>query len=164
MKPVQQVFSLGIQIQLYVAYVLATVGEEIDLLVGLHALGLKQLEQAALWLFIVGLNPGKAPSRELLFFLLVSLKGQETFAGDHLEVSLLVLRADIATVNPNRKRTIGSRKFVPALLAAINKTKLFVAQFPLQPLCDIPTCWRMVNVLTGSSIGSTSCKSLDVIP
>jgi hypothetical protein len=66
MKPVQQVLSLGIQIQLHVAYVLAAVGEEIDLLVGLHALGLKQLEQATFGLFIVGLNPGKARSRELL--------------------------------------------------------------------------------------------------
>src|SRR5258708_3072371 len=137
MKPVQQVFSLGIQIQLYVAYVLATVGEEIDLLVGLHALGLKQLEQAALGLFIVGLDPGKAPSRELLFFLLVPLKGQETLAGNHLELSLLMLPADIPTVNPDRKGTIGSRKFDPALLAALDKTKSFVAQFPLQPLCDI---------------------------
>jgi hypothetical protein len=41
MKPVQQVLSLGIQIQLHVANVLAAIGEEIDLLVGLHALGLK---------------------------------------------------------------------------------------------------------------------------
>jgi len=51
MKPVQQVFSLGIQIQLHVAYVLAAVGEEIDLLVRLHALGLKQLEQTPPWAF-----------------------------------------------------------------------------------------------------------------
>src|ERR1700741_3305834 len=109
MKPVQQVFSLGIQIQLHVAYVLAAVGEEIDLLVGLHALGLKQLEQTALGLFIVGLNPGKASSRELLFFLLVPLKGQEALAGNHLELSLIVLPADIATVNPDGKRIIGSR-------------------------------------------------------
>jgi len=68
---------------------------------------------------------------------LVSLKGQEAFAGNHLEVSLLVLPADIATVNPDRKRTIGSRKFVPAALAAFDETELFVAQFPLQPLCHI---------------------------
>jgi hypothetical protein len=70
-------------------YVLAAVGEEIDLLVGLHTLGLKQLEQATLGL----LNPGKAPSRELLFALLIPFKGQETFAGNHLELSLLPLPA-----------------------------------------------------------------------
>jgi hypothetical protein len=128
MKPVQQVLSLRIQIQLHVAYVLAAVGEEIDLLVGLHALGLKQLEQATLGLFIVGLNPGKAPSRELLVALLIPFKGQETLAGNHLQLSLLVLPADIATVNPDRKRTIGRGKFVPASLAALDETELFVAQ------------------------------------
>jgi hypothetical protein len=68
---------------------------------------------------------------------LVSLKGQEAFAGNHLEVSLFVLPADIATVNPDRKRTVESRKFVPAALAAFDETALFVAQFPLQPLCHI---------------------------
>ena len=40
------------------------------------------------------------------------------FAITLLEPSLPVLPADIGTVNPDRKRTIGSRKFVPALLAA----------------------------------------------
>jgi len=42
------VFSLRIQIELHVAHVLAAVGEKIDLLVGLHALALEQLEQTAL--------------------------------------------------------------------------------------------------------------------
>jgi hypothetical protein len=65
---------------------------------------------------------------------LVPFKGQETLAGNHLELSLLVLPADIAPVNPDRKRTIGRGKFVPASLAALDETKLFVAQFLLQPL------------------------------
>src|ERR1700730_69873 len=150
MKPVQQVLSLGIQIQLHVTYVLAAVGEEIDLLVGLHALGLKQLEQATFGLFIVGLNPGKAPSRELLFALLIPFKGQETLAGNHLELSLLVLPADIATVNPDRKRTIGRGKSVPASLAALDETELFVAQFLLQPLRyirDVPANGERINEL-----------------
>ena len=59
------------------------------------------------------------------------------FPANHLDLSLLVLPADVATGNPDRKRTIGSGKFVPALQAALNETELFVAQFPLQPLCDI---------------------------
>ena len=42
-----------------------------------------------------------------------------------------MLPADIATVNPDRKRTIGSGKFVPD---AFNETELFVTQFPLQAL------------------------------
>jgi hypothetical protein len=97
---------------------------------------LKQLEQATLGLFIVGLNPGKAPSRELLFALLIPFKGQETFAGNHLELSLLSLPADIATVNPDRQRTIGRGKIFPASLAALDETELFVAQFlpPTAPL------------------------------
>jgi hypothetical protein len=62
---------------------------------------------------------------------LVPLKSQNALAGYHLELSLLVLPADIATVNPDRKRTIGSGKFVPD---AFNETELFVTQFPLQAL------------------------------
>jgi hypothetical protein len=46
----------------------------------------------------------------------------------------LVLPADIDTVNPDRKRTIGRGKFVPAPLAALDEKELFVAQFLLQPL------------------------------
>jgi hypothetical protein len=42
------VFSLRIQIELHVAHVLAAVGEKIDLLVGLHAVALEQLEQTVL--------------------------------------------------------------------------------------------------------------------
>jgi hypothetical protein len=75
---------------------------------------------------------------------------------------LLVLPADIATIDVDRKWTIGSRNFVPAPLAAFDETELFVAQFPLQPLCHIRD--MLANGITGSSIGSTSCKSFDVIP
>src|SRR6202049_3314874 len=52
-------------------------------------------------------------------------------------MSLLVPPADIATIDPDGKRTIGSRKFVPTSLAALDETELFVAQFPLQAFCDI---------------------------
>ena len=80
MKPVQQVFSLRIQIELHVAHVLAAVGKKIDLLVGLHVLALEQLKQTALGFFIVSLNPGKAPSRQFLFSFLVPLKSQDALA------------------------------------------------------------------------------------
>ena len=59
---------------MHVAHVLPAVGEKLHLLVGLHALGLEQLKEAALGLFIVGLHPGKAPGRQLWFYLLVALK------------------------------------------------------------------------------------------
>jgi hypothetical protein len=60
---------------LHVVHILAAVGEEIDLLVGLHALPLEQLKKAALGFLVIGLNLGKAPSRQLLFSFLVPLKG-----------------------------------------------------------------------------------------
>src|SRR5271157_4268102 len=164
MKPVQQVFGLRIQIELHVAHVLAAVGEEIDLLVGPHALALEQLKQTALGFFIVGLNPGKAPFRQLLFFFLVALKSQNALAGNHLEMSLLVPPADIATIDPDGKRTIGSRKFVPAPLAPSTKQNCSSPISCSNRSATSATCWRMMNVLTGSSIGSTSCKSFDVIP
>jgi hypothetical protein len=47
-----------------------------------------------------------------------SLKAKRLLPANYFELSLLVLPADIATVNPDRKRTIGSRKFILALLAA----------------------------------------------
>jgi hypothetical protein len=79
-------------------------------------------------------NPGKAPSRQLPFSLLVPFKSQDALAGNHLELSLLVPPADIATVDSHGKRPIGSRKFVPAPLAALDETELFLAHFLLQPL------------------------------
>src|SRR5271166_3089555 len=151
MKPVQQVFGLRIQIELHVAHVLAAVGEEIDLLVGLHALAFEQLKQTALGFFIVGLNPGKAPSRQLLFSFLVSLKSQNALAGNHLELSLLVPPADIAPVNPDRKRTIGSSSQL--CRPPSTKQNCSSPNSCSNRSATSATCWRM----TGSSIGSTSC-------
>jgi len=62
MEPVQQVFSLRVEVELHVAYVLAAVGEKLYLLILLHALALEQLKETTLWFFIIGLNPGKTPS------------------------------------------------------------------------------------------------------
>ena len=130
-------FRLRIQVELHVAHVLAAVGKKLYLLVLLHALGLKQLKEAALGLFIIGLHPGKASGRQLRFFLLVPLKSQKALAGNDFEGPLLAPPADVAAVNADRKRPIGSRKVVPAVLAALDETKLFVTQFPLQALGDL---------------------------
>src|ERR1700761_7370879 len=100
MKPVQQVFSLRIQIELHVAYVLAARRRGNRPVGWLHALAFEQLKKPTLGFFIVGLNPGKAPSRQLLFSFLVALKSQDALAGNHLELSFLVPPADIATVDP----------------------------------------------------------------
>jgi len=69
--------SLRIQIELHVVHVLAAVGEETTCWFGLHALPLEQLKMTALGFLVIGLNPGKAPSRQLLFSFLVTLKGQD---------------------------------------------------------------------------------------
>jgi hypothetical protein len=45
--------SLRIQIELHVAHVLDAVGEEIDALVGLHALPLEQLKKTALGFLVM---------------------------------------------------------------------------------------------------------------
>ena len=164
MEPVQQVFSLRIQIQLDVAHVLAAVGEEIDLLVGLHTLRLKQLEQAAFGLFIVGLYPGKAPCRDLRFSLLIPLKGQEALAGNNLELSLLVLPADIPPSIPTVSGPSGAGTSSQLRWQPWTKQKCSSPNSSSNLSATSATCWRIVNVLTGSSIGSTSCKSLDVIP
>ena len=66
------------------------------------ALPVVRFKQTALGFFIVEvLDPlGKAPSRQLLFFFFVSLKSQDALAGNHLEMSLIVPPADIATIFP----------------------------------------------------------------
>jgi hypothetical protein len=128
------VFRSRIQVELHVAHVLAAVGEKLYLL---HALGLEQLKKPALGFFIVGLHPGKAPGGQFPFALLVPFKRQEVLAGNHFERPLLVPPADVAAVNADRQRPIGSRKLVPAVLAALNETEPFVAQFPLQPFGNL---------------------------
>jgi hypothetical protein len=133
-------------------------------LVGLHTLAFEQLKQTALGFFIVNVNPGKASSRQLLFSFLVALKSQNALAGNHLGLSFLVPPADIDTVDPDGKRTIGSRKFVPAPLAAFDEIELFVAHYLLQLLRYIRDVLANGKRMTASSIGSTSCKSSDVIP
>jgi hypothetical protein len=55
-EPVQQVLSLGVEIERLVADVFAAVGEEGDLLVGLHPLGFEHFEQAPFGFGVVGLH------------------------------------------------------------------------------------------------------------
>ena len=56
----------------------------------------------------LGSNQGKAPSRQLL------PRDSWRLGGHHPEMSLLVLPADIAGVNLDRKRIIRRGKFVPS--------------------------------------------------
>ena len=59
-EPVQQMLGLRIEIAGQVADVFAAVGEEGDLLVGLHPLGGKHFEQSAFGFAVVGLHVAEA--------------------------------------------------------------------------------------------------------
>src|SRR5664280_3074415 len=64
-EPVEQVLGVGVEVQRQVAYVVAAVGEEGDGLVGLHALGDEQVEQAPFGFGVVG-------ARRLLLITLIT--------------------------------------------------------------------------------------------
>ncbi len=51
-EPVQNVLSLRLEILRQRSYILAAIGEEGDLLIGLHALQTQQLEEPALGLLV----------------------------------------------------------------------------------------------------------------
>ena len=63
MEPVEQVLGVGVEVQRQVADVVAAVGEEGDGLVGLHALGDEQVEQAPFEFAVVGLDEPEALGR-----------------------------------------------------------------------------------------------------
>ena len=75
-EPVEQVLGLRVEVAGQVADVLAAVGEEGDLLVGLHPLGFQDFEQPPFGFGVVGLHVPETGGRAL---------GRDGFAGDHLE-------------------------------------------------------------------------------
>ena len=60
MEPVKQVIRFRTEIELHVADRVPSIGEKLDLLIHLEALGLEQLEQPAFGLLVIGLDKGKA--------------------------------------------------------------------------------------------------------
>jgi hypothetical protein len=70
------VTNMRVEVKRQVTDVLATISEERDLLIGLHALGGEDLEQPAFGFGVVGLHEGEARGRPVV--------GHD-FAGDHLE-------------------------------------------------------------------------------
>ena len=79
-EPVQQVFGLWVEVEREVAHVVGAVGAEGDLLVGLHALGGEQLEEAPLGLGVVGLDEPETFGRAV---------GGHALAGDDLEPAVV---------------------------------------------------------------------------
>ena len=76
MKPIEEVFGLGVEIQLQLAHRIATIGEKGHMLIHLHALGFEHLEHTPFRLGIVAVNKGKAFRCAL---------GRDTLARDHLK-------------------------------------------------------------------------------
>src|SRR5664280_289445 len=97
-EPVEQVLGVGVEVQRQVADVVAAVGEEGDGLVGLHALGDEQVEQAPFGFGVVGLDEREALGRPVR-------RGGP--AGDHLAppvpAGLLLAGVDVATVEADEQ-------------------------------------------------------------
>jgi hypothetical protein len=60
MEPVEQVLGLRAEVELEIPDCLAPIGEKLDLLVHLEALGLEEFEEAALRFLIISLYKGEA--------------------------------------------------------------------------------------------------------
>ena len=121
--------GLRVQVQRQVAHVLVAVGQEHDLLVHLHALGLQHLEQPPLRLAVVGLDEAEALGRA---------GGGQALTGHHFEppVALgpLLAGMDVAAIQAHGQGQVGPRQLIPLGLAALGEHRLLGAELVLQPL------------------------------
>src|SRR5215510_5657696 len=132
MEPIEQVICLRTEVKLHIADRVASIGEKLDLLIHLEALGLEQLEQPAFGLLVIGLDKGKALDGRM-GLLLAALERQDPLARKGLEPALLrALRLDVAAVNANGQWAIGCGQLAPVAWAVLNKRHLFVAQLVFQ--------------------------------
>jgi hypothetical protein len=122
MKPVQQVFGLRSKIQLHVPHVLATIREELHLLIHLQPLRAQHFAQSAPGFFIVGLHKSEALAGKFFLFSSLPPESQQALAGDHFEMSLFIS----ASYNAHRQWTIRLWKLVPIPLAAFDKGPLLL--------------------------------------
>src|SRR5260370_20506095 len=104
-KPIDQMLAKRMQILLHPADILTAIRHEHHLLILLHPLRLHQLPQSPSRFLVVGLNEPETLRRGY-FALIVPPKSNDAFACDHFEPSLLMLRANVTTVNTHRDRTI----------------------------------------------------------
>jgi len=106
MEPVQDVLRLGIEVLRERAHRLASIGEEGNLLVGLHALGLQQIKEPALGLGVNTLHQSETLARRRHIVGIVAAEGQDALASNHLKQSRHLLspgpspRAHNATIGP----------------------------------------------------------------
>jgi hypothetical protein len=127
-EPVEQVFRFRAQIALEIPDGVAPIGEKLDLLVQLQALGLQELKEAPLGFLVIGLHEGKAFARGCGVFVVPSER-QDALAGNHLEPTLLApLGFDIAAIDTDRERPIGDRQRAPVAWTSFDKRDVLVAQ------------------------------------
>jgi hypothetical protein len=128
-EPVEHVLGLGVQVERHLAHVLSSVGQEGDLLVGLHPLRLEELEKAALGPGVVCLDEAEAPGRALR---------RHALARDHLEPALplrpMCAGVHVPAIEAHGQRQLGSGQLVPLPLAALDADRLLRFQLVLEPL------------------------------
>ncbi len=121
--------GLRVEVQRQVTDVLATIGEKRDLLIGLHALGGEDLEQAPFRFGVVGLHVSEALGRPLV---------GDDLPGDHLEPAVppggLRTGMHVAAVQADDQRQIRARQFLPVSLAGVDEGELLGTQLVLQAL------------------------------
>src|SRR5712692_1865145 len=128
MEPVEQMIGLRAEVELEIPDRLAPIGEKLDLLVHLQALGLKKVEEAALGLLVIRLYKGKTFTRGRSVFVVPSER-EDTLAGNHLEPALrTALGFDIAAINTDRQRPIGDRQRTPVAWTPFDKGAVLVTQ------------------------------------
>ena len=132
MEPVEVVLSLRVEVQGQVTDVFASIGEEGDGLVGRHALGGEDLEQAP-----PGLGLDLLDEREALRLAV----GGHALARDHLEPAVfaggLGGGVDIAAVEPHGQWHAGAGQCVPVPWAAAHPCGVLRPEFGLQSGGDL---------------------------
>jgi hypothetical protein len=108
-------FGLRVQVELQVAHVVPAVGQEGQLLICLHALGLQQLEQTPLRLLIESLDEGETLRIGRRRFLgIVALESGDALAGDGFVRAPRTSSSDLSGT-PRRLAPSMTRAGIPAL-------------------------------------------------
>jgi hypothetical protein len=105
-ESIEQLLRVRVQIELEIAYRVAPVRENRDLLVQLVALGLEHLEQAPFRLLVIGLYEGKAFIRGGLVELQAPLEGQEALAGDVFASAVLTRATRLSPIDAQGEGTL----------------------------------------------------------
>src|SRR5437660_6195966 len=125
------------QVKLQIPYGVAPIGEKLDLLVHLQALGVEEFKEAPLGFLIIGLDEGKAFAGGCGGFV-VSSECEDALAGNHLEPPLLAtLRFHVAAIDPDCQRTIGYGQGAPVPWTSFDKGHMLLTERVLKPFSQL---------------------------